>query len=287
MSEMRKRSRKPGGWLAALAVGGVLVCCVGELRGEEAAAEGQQGQIVKLPGLVIDRAQGWVDLTATICLDHGFLELVACTKGSKEHESIVVLDARPVHLHTALLLLGANNGNPAMRKQVGETQKRWVDLPPRGDPIDAYLVLPDAEGKLRERPLSDFIVHATNGEEDAAGGQRGGQSSASAQPARKFPHTFLFAGSHLLDKDQGPRQYLADLSGHVISIATFGDEVLCLPSVHSKVNGALEWQVDSTHLPDVGTKVTLRLRPRKKKAARASVKTEPSSQQLPDLKAKP
>jgi hypothetical protein len=74
---------------------------------------------------------------------------------------------------------------------------------------------------------------------------------------------FLFAGSHLRDNGKGPRQYLADLSGHVISIVTFGDELLCLPGVQSHANGALMWQVDSTHLPKVGTKVTLRLRPQK------------------------
>jgi len=54
---------------------------------------------------------------------------------------------------------------------------------------------------------------------------------------------------------------LANLSGNVISIATFGDELLCLPGVHSHANGLLAWEVDSTDLPAVGSSVILRLRP--------------------------
>jgi len=66
-----------------------------------------------LPGLVVDFQNRCVDIKATICLDEGMLELIACTKETKEHESIVTITARPMHVHTALLLLGANNGKPA------------------------------------------------------------------------------------------------------------------------------------------------------------------------------
>ena len=90
---------------------------------------------VKLPGLVIDFPQRCVDLEGSVCLDEGMLELVACTKGTKEHESIVAITARPMHVHTALLLLGANNGNPAMRRPVDEQKTRWIHVPPRGDPV--------------------------------------------------------------------------------------------------------------------------------------------------------
>ena len=64
------------------------------------------------------------------------------------------------------------------------------------------------------------------------------------------------------------QEYLADRSGHVISIATFGDELLCLPEVHSQDNGALMWRIDPTHLPKPGTKVTLRLRFQKAPASK-------------------
>jgi hypothetical protein len=222
---------------------------------------------VKLPGMVVDYFEKrCVDLEGTICLDKGLLELIACTKGSKEHESIVAVSARAMHIHMGLLLLGANNGHPAMRKPVDEEKTRWVNVPPRGDSIDVFLVTTNKDGKLIEKPISDFIVRSSGRVDEVDGTvivapdqteKRGGKEETS------LPHTFIFAGSHLRDNGPGPRQYLADLSGNVISIASFGDELLCLPFHQTQENGALMWQVKPGALPKVGTKITLRLRLRK------------------------
>ena len=213
-----------------------------------------------LPGLVVDFQNRCVDIEATICLDEGMLELIACTKETKEHESIVTITARPMHVHTALLLLGANNGNPAMRKSVGEGGTRWVDIPPRGDSVDVYLVFKNNEGKVVEHAISDFVTRSEERPDVLAGAALGNAQ----QGDKKFPKTFLFAGSLLVGDGPGPRTYLADRSGSVISIVTFGDELLCLPGVHAKSNDALMWQIDATKLPEVGSKVKLRLRPQLK-----------------------
>ncbi len=211
---------------------------------------------VKLPGLLINFQQRCVDLESSVCLDRGFLELIACTKGSKEHESIVALTARPMHIHTALLLLGINSGNPAMRKPIDKQGTRWIDIPPKGDPVRVSLVFKSSKGKMVEYPISDFITRSEMSPDEKAD-----SDTDDADEDTEFPHTFLFAGSLLRGEGPGPRKYLADHSGNVISIATFGDELLCLPGVQSHENGALMWQVDATELPEVGSKVTLRLRP--------------------------
>ncbi len=94
-------------------------------------------------------------------------------------------------------------------------------------------------------------------------GTKGAGTEAAKDPAvtrSQLPDTFLFAGSQLRDNGPGPRQYLADLSGNLISIATFGDEVLCLPFHQTQDDGGLMWHVKEGSLPKVGTKVTLRLR---------------------------
>jgi len=217
---------------------------------------------VKLPGLVINFEERSVDLEGTVCLDEGMLELVACTKGSKEHESIVALTARPMHIHAALLLLGAKPGHPAMRKPLDKEGKRWLDVPPRGDPVVVSLVFEDKTGKTVERPISRFVAPA-------------GQEAGDVTEDVKFPDTFVFAGSFLRENGSGPRTYLCDESGNVISISTFGDEVLCLPDIHSNANAMLEWQVDPSELPPVGTKVILRLRPRAKAVPRPSERQKP------------
>jgi hypothetical protein len=225
---------------------------------------------VKLPGIVIDFEKRCVDLDAKVCLEEGFLELIACTKGSKEYESIVAVSAKAMHIHAALLLLGAKNGNPAMRKQVGEEEKRWVDIPPQGDSIEVFLVTTNKDGKAIERPISDFVVRSGERVDEVKGAvptalnkteKRGDEKKA------RLPHTFLFAGSSLRDNGPGPRQFLADLSGNVISIATFGDELLCLPFHQTQENDALMWQIKRKSLPKIGTEVTLRLRPKKKQTS--------------------
>ncbi len=246
----------------------VLAFCSNMAGGAEPAAEESATRParknVKLPGLVINFQERCVDLESSICLDEGMLELIACTKETKEHESLVVISAKAMHVHTALLLLGAKNGNPAMRRPIGEQQTRWINIPPRGDPVGVYLVFENAEGKQLEHPISDFVARAEGSEFDFGVDEKVGDDDA------KFPNTFLFAGSILYGDGPGPRQYLADRSGNVISIVTFGDELLCLPGVYGHGNDSLMWQVNASKLPQVGSKVTLRLRPKDRPAAKSN-----------------
>ena len=230
-----------------------LVAACPPLHAEPPAAPPADGKPaapvpIKLPGLTVDAKERCVDVEATVCLDEGALELIACTKDSKEHESIVVVGARPIHIHTALLLLGARNGNPPMRRPLDKEMTRWADVPPRGDTIEVFLVTKDEAGKATERPIGDFIKRSDD------------HPAPEGEDRPRFPHAFIFAGSQLLDNGEAPKEYLADRSGHVISIASFGDELLCLSEFHSQDNGALMWHVDPTHLPKRGSPVTLRLR---------------------------
>ena len=250
--------------IIALALLSVVAAQAGEA---EDVRQKSTGQSVRIPGLVLDLEKRCIDLEAEVCLDKGLLELVACTKGSKEHESIVAVSAKAMHIHTALLLLGASNGHPAMRKQVG-SDRRWVHVPPDGDPIEVFLVTTTKEGKSIEHPIREFIVRSRQRVDEADGAViTAPEDSKKSEDASKkpFPDSFLFAGSHLRDDGPGPRQYLADRSGNVISIATFGDELLCLPYHETREDNALMWRVKPDSLPKVGTKVTLRLRPQRKK----------------------
>ena len=268
--------RGPGGFLrllAALALPGLVLGAVEispdtfstnqpalAVEHTNSPAAGAVGKL-KFPGLAINIEERCVDVEASVCLRRGLLELVACTKGTKEHESIVAIEAKPRHIHAALLLLGAKPGSPATRQQLGEQAERWIDVPPHGGPVDVSLVLRDEEGKWAERPVSEFIVPSRQRSADPA----------LAAPVPKVPtHTFLFAGSVLQGDGPGPRRYLSDDSGNVISLSTFGDELLCLPAIHSQANDALQWQVNPTHLPAVGSNVTLRLRPQRLPAAKAA-----------------
>ena len=220
-------------------------------------------RVVELPGMKIHVKQRIVELEAVICLDQGPLELIACGRGTKEHESIVALSSRAMHIHTALLLIGAVNGHPAMRRRKADGEAVWESVPPRGDAVEVWLLIPDRAGRSKEHPISDFVVRAEERLDEVDGKTLNSpqdRERLGKGEAESLPNRFLFAGSELRDAKSGPRQYLADLSGNYISIATFGDELLCLPFVESKANDVLSWQIRPKSLPKVGTKVTLRLK---------------------------
>ncbi len=115
---------------------------------------------LNLPGIKLNLKERCIDVNATVCLHEGLLELVACTKGSKEHESILSVAARPMHIHAAMLLMGAKPGTPAMRKARDEARTRWVSVEPAGDSVRVSLVFPDSKGKPQEHPISRFISPA-------------------------------------------------------------------------------------------------------------------------------
>lgn len=209
---------------------------------------------LELPGVKINLDEWSVDVDSRIALKEGLLELIACVRDTKEHESFIVIDAKPSHVHTALLLLGAKPGNPAINQPIDPEMTRFRFVPPSGGPVDVYLVFKDADGKLVEKPINEFIKAADHQDLSVAPEPEGVKEKFST-------HRFLFSGSILVGDGDGPRRYLCDTEGNVISISTFGDELLCLPGFHDHANEALMWQVDGDNLPALDSKVILRLRP--------------------------
>ena len=229
---------------------------------EATKAEKPLDEIIKLPGIEIDAVKGIVDVASQVSLTDGLLELIACTEGTKEHEAIIRINALPMHVHTALLLIGARNGNPAMRKPINEEKTRWMHFPPSGDPIEVFLVTKKEGGHSVERPISDFIRKA-EGDPYMPDYGLDTREDDDDKTEEKFPNVFAFTGSHLVDGKDGKRQYIADNSGHVITISTFGDELLGLPDFQSRENGELVWEVDPTYLPELDSEITLRLKPKR------------------------
>jgi len=122
--------------------------------------------------------------------------------------------------------------------------------------VDVYLVIDTPEGGKKELPISEFIEKAHD-QFDFDGTPLEKPAESELLPS----HTFMFTGSVLVEQGDGPRQYIADYSGHVITLVTFGDELLSLPGIHDDANSALMWQIRSKHLPELDTPVILRLKP--------------------------
>jgi hypothetical protein len=153
------------------------------------------------------------------------------------------------------------DGPAAGNSVLGKLNALGVTINPKEHYIDVarlevFMVYQEKDGKTVVRPIGDFI-EATCDERDA---DFPGRAQEKDEAKQKFPSAFVFAGSQLVANGNVPKHDLADDSGDVISISTFGDEGLSLPEVAGKDIDSLMWEIDPTHLPAIGTKVMLRIR---------------------------
>jgi len=184
-----------------------------------------------------------VHVDSETCLDAGWLEFVACTPGTKEHESLVVTPAKPSHIHAALLMAGYEPGRPG---QWHYDEEQISVTPPRGDRVDVLFRYEGEDGEPTTVPAREWIIDHL------------GELDFPAEP-------WVFAGSRM---EKAPPQfgveeiYVADYSGSVIGLATFGDELLGWSQVfsHDTTVQPAEWAVDTDDIPPIGTPVTVILR---------------------------
>lgn len=169
-----------------------------------------------------------------------FLEVVVCIPDTKEHETLLVTQARPSHVHAALLMIGLEPGSPGRWEWDGQ---RMVPVQPTGDPVEVRFVYTDATGQLRDEPAWSWIRHDRTGK------------TIEGRP-------WLFAGSRLLDRGFG-QMYDADGVGTLIGLATFGSETLAWPIPFSPDSAVDEpvWVADPSRVPPVDTPVVVRLSP--------------------------
>ncbi len=180
-----------------------------------------------------------VRIDAVACLDEGWLEQVACSPGTREHESLIVVKALPSQVHAALLLAGFEPGAPGRWTQDG-TDLRLE--PPTGDRLEVFVSYVK-DGAAVEEPIGAWITDD--------GGAR-------------FPEVpWVFGGSVIARNPEwmGPGEhYVADQTGSIIGLVTFGDEVIGWSTVMSDQEAVqpLEWKVGD--VPPVGTPVVLIVR---------------------------
>jgi hypothetical protein len=200
---------------------------------------GASGSSVKLaPGIEVDRAQGEVRVEGQCALDEGWLEQAVCTAGTREHESLVVIESPPRLVHAALLMLGLEAGRPGawLLEADGETIRRE---PPVGPMLEVHVRFETPDGAETTVPLSRWVETP-----------RGGSIPE---------HPWRFAGSRFESARDGGELYAADFSGSVVGLVTFGDEVVAFEEVRSDQVAIEEagFLVRRGQPPPPGTRVTL------------------------------
>lgn len=175
-----------------------------------------------------------------------YLEVIACTKGTREHEALVMTEARPSHVHAAMLLAGMVPGSPGSPEARGE-----ASVSPTGARVLVEIEYVNEAGETITAPASAWIRHVETG-------------------ARFDAASWVFAGSKIVDY-RGREVYDADGTGLLISLAMFanarieavgmGGATLALEHGFSPEAGVAEpvWIADASVVPAYKTPVVVRL----------------------------
>lgn len=205
------------------------------------------------PHIRVDRSAGLVEIDGIVPIDaHDpntptvYLEATVCTRDSKEHESLVMTDARPSEVHAALLLLGLEPGRPGSWTFDG---KEMRPTPPTGAGLDIAIAYRDAGGREVESPVAEWIRNERTG---------------ARFTSRDGGAAWVFAGSRFVRRN-GREWYDADGAGTLIGLTTFGGETIAWSEVYSPEASVQEpeWIADASRVPPFGTPVIVRIRARR------------------------
>lgn len=174
-----------------------------------------------------------VVVRARICLNDGALEHLLCSKGTKEHESILATEAPAQSIHAGLLLTGATSGHPVRFEPKFE--------PPTGTEVTIKVEW-DHAGQKKQADARDWV-------KDGASGAR-------------LTRDWVFAGSQFFpDRRTKQMVYAAD-DGDLITVANFASSILDLPYRSSASDADRSYIVNTEQVPPRGTPVILSLTPR-------------------------
>jgi hypothetical protein len=218
---------------------------------EQSSLIPQQAPLQIGPDIRVDRRKSEVIIRAQIASRNGFLEQLVCKAGTREHESLLAVEAAPKMIHAALLAAGFTPGSPGAwtETQPDASGKSVVNFQqPTGSKVE-LLVRWDDDGRMNECALCEWV--------------RGVSRNNSSTSPIVFPcNRFVFAGSHIRPnpKSLGPGEhYVADYTGSVVGLVTFGDEVIAFEEViPDRVDVApAMWESWSDRIPVEGTPIEL------------------------------
>lgn len=195
----------------------------------------------------------WIDvegrsvvMIGRVCQREAPLELFACLKNFKEHESVVSINTRAYIVHAGLLALGVEPGHPV--------QFYPEYRPAEGPEIDVFVVWKDAEGKTHRLPAQQWV------------------REVQTKQAMKSP--WIFTGSQIVkDEDTGEQYYYADSTGELICVSNFPSAVLDLPIRSTDSNESLLFEAFTENIPPLGTPVTVILTPKVAQSVQSSPST--------------
>jgi len=106
--------------------------------------------LFKLGKVDLDLNKKTVTIYGKVNMSAGVIELLACTKYGKVHESVLTMDVEPIHLQTALILLGLEFG--------GGLRYQGDPLTPKGDRVQIWIEW-TAGGEVKRHRAEDLVYN--------------------------------------------------------------------------------------------------------------------------------
>ncbi|MEM9412706.1 MAG: YdjY domain-containing protein [Planctomycetota bacterium] len=191
-----------------------------------------------------DKHEIWVDFQnkeviagGYICMRTGPLEVFACPRRTKEHESIVSVLALSSQIHAALLAIGATPGKPV--QWPFEENEKYI--PASGPVIEIKMLYRDQDKKIKTDVAQDWVTNVKTGKTMAI--------------------DWVFGGSQTFeDEESGETYYLGD-SGELVCLSNFTTATMDIPVESSDANEGLLFEANTKSIPPLETKVYLKLKP--------------------------
>ncbi|MSR34362.1 MAG: hypothetical protein EXS12_06140 [Phycisphaerales bacterium] len=192
-------------------------------------------------GLLINQSAGEVLVRGKVAIRQGFLEQLVCFKGTREHESLIVVNVAASHIHAALLAVGAHATHPGIWSRDKSTTNDLKLEPPAGDVLSVQVQYV-MDGVTRRCDLGEWIEDARHQDQ--------------------FKSIFVFAGSHFEADGRGGKRYTADVTGSIVGLVTFGDELVAYAQVipDQAEIATPHWQANTARIPPEGSDVVLILK---------------------------
>jgi hypothetical protein len=191
----------------------------------------------------IDREKRQVVLGGRICFREGMLEMFACPRGTKEHESVVAVESSASLAHACLLALDCNPGNPVS----------WdPDYKEATGPEIGIEVAWKENGETVRRDAREMVLNIKTGEQ--------------------LSQAWVFGGSRFFTEESTGEEFYCGDGGEFVCLSNFSTATLDLPIKSSDANGLLMFEANPAKIPELETRVLLFLIPPAVEATPASDK---------------
>ena len=214
---------------------------------KSAAAVDKEKQSIKITDdwKRLGKNQIWINekskqvmVRGSICLTEGQLEMFACPLRTKEHESIVAVEAKSSEVHATLVALGFEPGSP-------------VQWQPKYKSATGPSIKIEARWNAKNGDLS---------EEKTVDAKTWVRKSGTE---KTLETDWVFGGSEIfVDTLDGTQVYYAD-SGEMVCLSNFPTAMMDVPIKSSDSAEGLLFEANTDLIPEIDTQVYLIMTPRK------------------------